>query len=77
MGSGTDVLLGDFNIDAFDEVTYGRLKDTLSSYSLKVLEPTRLDGDKIKRFHIYYKQIFKRWGENLSSSPSLPSAIVQ
>ena len=44
MGSVIDVLLVDFNIDALDEVAYGRLKDTLSSYNLKVLEPTHLDG---------------------------------
>ena len=40
VGSGIDVLLGDFNIDALDEVACRRLKDTLSSYNLKVLEPT-------------------------------------
>ena len=33
-------------------------------------------ANKIKRFPIHYKQIFKRWSENLSSSPSLPSAIA-
>ena len=31
---------------------------------------------KIKRFLKYYKQIFKRWSENLPSSPGLPSAIA-
>ena len=40
VGSGIDVLLGDFNIDALDEVACRRLKDTLSSYNLKLLEPT-------------------------------------
>ena len=35
-----------------------------------------IPANKIKRFPIYYKQIFKRWSENLSSSPSLPSAIA-
>ena len=30
----------------------------------------------MKRFPIYYKQIFKRWSENLSSFPNLPSAIA-
>ena len=44
VASGIDVLLGDFNIDALDEVAYRRLKDTLSSYNLKVLEPTHLYG---------------------------------
>ena len=51
VGSGIDVLLGDFNIDAFDEVAYRRLKDTLSSYNLKVLEPTHLDGALLD--HVY------------------------
>ena len=37
MSSGIDVLLGDFNIYALDEVAYRRLKDTLSGYNLKVL----------------------------------------
>ena len=37
VSSGIDVLLGDFNIDALDEVAYRRLKDTLSGYNLKVL----------------------------------------
>ena len=36
VGRGIDVLLGDFNIYALDEVACRRLKDTLSSYSLKV-----------------------------------------
>ena len=31
---------------------------------------------KIKRFPIYSKQIHKRWSENLSSSPGLPSVIA-
>ena len=35
-----------------------------------------IPANKIKRFPIYYKQIFKRWSENLSSSPSLPLAIA-
>ena len=35
VGSGFDVLLEDFNIDALDEVAYRRLKDTLSSCNLK------------------------------------------
>ena len=57
MGSGIDVLLGDFNIDAFDEVAYRRLKDTLSSYNLKVLEPTHLDGALLD--HEYLHKIFE------------------
>ena len=44
MGSGIDILLRDLNIDALDEVAYRRLKDTLSSYNLKVLGHTHLDG---------------------------------
>ena len=35
-----------------------------------------MPANKIKCLPIYYKQIFKRWSENLSSSPSLPSAIA-
>ena len=35
-----------------------------------------IPANKIKHFPIYYKQILKRWKENLSSSPSLPSAIA-
>ena len=48
VGSGIDVLLGDFNIDALDKVAYRRLKDTLSSYNL---EPTDLDGALLD--HVY------------------------
>ena len=55
VGSGIDVLLGDFNIDAFDEVAYRRLKDTLSSYNLKVLEPTHLYGALLDHFYLYKK----------------------
>ena len=44
VGSGFDVLVGDFKIDALDEVAYRRLNDTLNSYNLKVLEPTHLDS---------------------------------
>ena len=57
MSSGIDVLLGDFNIDALDEVAYRRLKDTLSSYNLKVLEPTHLDGALLN--HVYLHKTFE------------------
>ena len=57
VGSGIDVLLGDFNIDALDEVAYRRLKDTLSSYNLKVLEPTHLDGALLD--HVYLHKTFE------------------
>ena len=50
-------LLGDFNIDALDEVAYRRLKDTLSSYNLKVLEPTHLDGALLD--HVYLHKTFE------------------
>ena len=53
MGSGIDVLLGDFNIDVLDEVAYRRLKDTLSSLNLKVLEPTNLDGSLLDHVHLH------------------------
>ena len=35
-----------------------------------------MPDNKIKRFLIYYKQIFESWSENLSSSLSLPLAIA-
>ena len=54
LSSALDVLLGDFNIDAFDEVAYRRLKYTLSSYNLKVLEPTHLDG--VLLGHVYLRK---------------------
>ena len=57
VSSGIDVLLGDFNIDALDEVAYRRLKDTLSSYNLKVLEPTHLDGALLN--HVYLHKTFE------------------
>ena len=57
VGSGIDVLLWDFNIDALDEVAYRRLKDTLSSYNLKVLEPTHLDGALLD--HVYLHKTFE------------------
>ena len=33
-------------------------------------------ANKIKRFPLHHKQIFKRWSEDLSSFPNLPSAIA-
>ena len=57
MGSGIDVLPGNFNIDALDEVAYRRLKDTPSSYNLKVLEPTHLDGALLD--HVYLHKTFE------------------
>ena len=35
-----------------------------------------IPANKIKRFPVHCKQIFKRWSENLSSFPSLPSVIA-
>ena len=57
VGSGIDVLPGDFNIDALDEVAYRRLKDTPSGYNLKVLEPTHLDGALLD--HVYLHKTFE------------------
>ena len=57
MGSGIDVSLGDFNIDALHEVAYRKLKDRLSSYNLKVLEPTHLDGALLD--HVYLHKTFE------------------
>ena len=56
MGSGIDVLLGDFNIYPFEEVAYRRLKDTLSRYNLKALEPTHLDDALLH--HVYLHKTF-------------------
>ena len=58
MGSGFDVLLGDFNINALDEVAYRRLEDILSSYNLKVLESTQLYGELLD--HVYLRKTFER-----------------
>ena len=57
VASGIDVLLGDFNIDGLDEGAYRRLKDTLSSCNLKVLEPTHLDGLLLD--DVYLHKIFE------------------
>ena len=57
VGSPIDVLLGDFNIDALDEVAYRRLKDALSSYDLEVIEPTYLDGALLD--HVYLRKTFE------------------
>ena len=46
-----DILLGDFNIDAFDGDAYTRLDEVLSSYRLMVKEPTHLDGGLLD--HVY------------------------
>ena len=56
MGSGIDGLLGDFNIDSLDEVAYRRLKDTLSSYNLKVLEPNPF---RLLLDHVYLHKTFE------------------
>ena len=57
MGSGINVLLGNFNIDVLNEVAYRRLKDTLSSYNLKVLKPTHVDGALPD--HVYLHKTFE------------------
>ena len=46
-----DILLGDFNIDAFDGDAYTRLDEVLSSYRLIAKEPTHLDGGLLD--HVY------------------------
>ena len=56
-GSGIDVLLGDSNIDALDKLAYRRLKDTLSNYNLKVLEPNHLGGALLD--HVYLHKTFE------------------
>ena len=57
VGSSIDVLLGDFNIDELDEVAYRRLKDTLSSCNLEVLEPSHLDRAILD--HVYLHKTFE------------------
>ena len=57
VGSGIDVLLGDLNIDVLDEVAYRKMRDTLSSYNVKVLEPTHLDGALLN--HVYFHKTFE------------------
>ena len=57
VGIGINVLLGDFNIDGLDEIAYRRVKDTLRSYNLKVLEPTHLDGALLD--HVYLHKTFE------------------
>ena len=57
VGIGINVLLGDVNIDGLDEIAYRRVKDTLRSYNLKVLEPTHLDGALLD--HVYLHKTFE------------------
>ena len=57
VASCIDVLLGDFNIDALDEVAYRRLKDTLSSFNLRMLKPIHLDGALLD--HVYLNKAFE------------------
>ena len=52
------------------------LIDTYFQKNFKFHSNLWIPANKIKSFPIYYKQIFKRWSENLSSSPSLPSVIA-
>ena len=52
MGSGSDALLGDFNINALGEVAYKRLKNTLSSFNLKLLEPIHLAGTLLDHLNL-------------------------
>ena len=52
-----DIVVGDFNIDAFDEVFNERLKQVLSNYNLNVHEPTHLDGALLD--HVYFRKSFE------------------
>ena len=49
------------------------LIDTYLGKNFKFHSNLGIPANKTKHFPIYYKQIRKRWSENLSSSPSLPS----
>ena len=57
-----DVLLRDFNIDAFDGDASTRLDKVLSSYKLIVKEPTHVDGRLLD--HIYLLKSFPRVNVN-------------
>ena len=46
-----DILLGDFNIDAFDSDASAKLHDIVTYYRLVVKEPTHLDGALLD--HVY------------------------
>ena len=52
------------------------MTDTYLGKNFKFHLNLNIPANKIKRNLIYYKQIFKRWSENLSSFPNLPSAIA-
>ena len=51
-----DILLGDFNIDAFDSDASAKLHDIVSYYRLVVKEPTHLDGALLD--HVYLHKLF-------------------
>ena len=57
-----DILLGDFNIDAFDRDAYTRLDEVLSSYRLIVKELTRLHGGLLD--HVYLLKSFSSMNVN-------------
>ena len=52
------------------------LVDTYLRKKFKFYSNLGISANKIKRFPIYYKQIFKRWSKILSSFPSLASVIA-
>ena len=56
------ILLGDFNIDAFDGDAYTRLDEVPSNYRLMVKEPTHLDGGLLD--HVYLLKSFSRMNVN-------------
>ena len=58
------------------EIIPSYLIDTFLWKIFKFHSNLAIPDNKIKYFPINYKQIFKRWSENLSSSPSPPSAIA-
>ena len=53
-----DILLGDFNIDAFDSDAFAKLHNILSNYRLVVKEPTRLDRALLD--HVYLHKLFPK-----------------
>ena len=50
------ILLGDFNIDAFDSDACAKLHGILSNYRVVVKEPTHLDGALLD--HVYLHKLF-------------------
>ena len=64
VGRSIDTLLGDFNLDSFDEPSYIRLKEVLCNGNVKVNEPRHLDG--VLLGHVYFSKSFE-WDKYVTS----------